>query len=218
MAGLLIKDIRLLMGQKRTFAICIVLVLAFALKGSFDSIFLTGYIMIFFTLLVSSTVTYDEMDNGYAFLFTLPFEKWEYVAEKYLVGLIMSGCAGLLSLGLGYVNYLTAEGANDVWEYLWALVSFLLVGQVTVWITLPVQFKFGADKSRYVLVTGYVLFFLALASRKWLAGRTGVNLSVVIRAISTHKATAIACLAALLLAMLAVSVTASIQILRKKEF
>ena len=33
-----------------------------------------------------TTISYDEFDNGLAFLMTLPVTRKQYVAEKYLLG------------------------------------------------------------------------------------------------------------------------------------
>ena len=53
---------------------------------STDATFVSGYISIVFAMFAISTISYDEYDNGNAFLFTLPFSRKEYVLSKYVFG------------------------------------------------------------------------------------------------------------------------------------
>lgn len=218
MTGLLVKDIRLLLGQKRVFATLMLFVLLFLLTGTFSGTFVVGYAMLLFVLLVGNTVSHDEMDNGYAFLFTLPFERWEYVAEKYLLGLIMGAVAVCVSSGFTAVSGIVLHSGIDLAEHLWTLAGVLLSGQLFVWITLPVQLGLGTEKSRYVLLAASLLIAGVLLSRDWLAEHIGRHLTALFTVLAAHKAATIAILLALAAALLACSVAASMQILRRKEF
>ena len=83
MRGLLEKDIRLLLHSKQTFlcVIAITIILGVTQKNTF----VLGYSTFLMAALLVSTLSYDEMDHGLAFLFTLPIDRKIYVREKYLL-------------------------------------------------------------------------------------------------------------------------------------
>ena len=72
--GLLIKDFNLRRGQKNFFLGILVL---WAVVGvcNFDPIFLVAYAMMMFSFFTLSTLSYDEYENGAAYLFTLPITR-----------------------------------------------------------------------------------------------------------------------------------------------
>ena len=71
MKGLLTKDFRILAGQKRYFTIIILIALIFLCSGQPAQI-IVGYCTMFGMLFTVNTISYDEFDHGYLFLFTLP--------------------------------------------------------------------------------------------------------------------------------------------------
>ena len=83
MRGLLEKDIRLLMHSKQKFLcfIAIAIVLGVTQKNTF----MLGYSTFLIAALLVSTLSYDELDHGFTFLFTLPIDRKMYVREKYLL-------------------------------------------------------------------------------------------------------------------------------------
>ena len=83
MKGLLIKDFRLLKGQVYFLLIVTGCVIVFMINGS--EAFGVAYVCSMVALLSLTTVSYDEYENGCAFLFTLPITKKDYVKEKYYV-------------------------------------------------------------------------------------------------------------------------------------
>ena len=79
MRGLLEKDIRLLMHSKQTF-VCFI-ALAVVLGVAQKSTLMLGYLTFFISAILVSTLSYDEMDHGFAFLFTLPINRKIYVRD-----------------------------------------------------------------------------------------------------------------------------------------
>ena len=105
MKGLLTKDLIFMRTQWRFIFIYLLLILLFLITNTAPS-FILGYCTLFFTILVMSTTGYDEANNGNSFLFTLPFSRGLYVAEKYLFGF----CMGLLGWGIA-VAFVLAQTA-----------------------------------------------------------------------------------------------------------
>ena len=63
MKTLLVKDYRILMTQKKSFFI-LLLVGVIMVISTFEIDFLTGYMMMMAMILSLGTVNYDELDNG----------------------------------------------------------------------------------------------------------------------------------------------------------
>ena len=80
MKGLLIKDFKLMKNQKNFFFIMIFIAAAM-LFAEFESTFVVSYFTMIASMFVLSTISYDEYDNGYAFLFSMPFSRTSYVKE-----------------------------------------------------------------------------------------------------------------------------------------
>ena len=95
MKGLLIKDLKLMKNQKNFFLVILV-VIAFLAAGSDDLSFPMGFTAFIGTLFTLSSISYDEFDNGNAFLFSLPITRKQYVLEKYGFGLLL-GIGSLLT-------------------------------------------------------------------------------------------------------------------------
>ena len=100
MKGMLIKDFRILKYQGKTlFLMLLVVAVLMNLITDVGPTFIVGYITIIFSLFTVTTVSYDEFDNCYLFLMTLPVTRKNYVNEKYLFALlsiIFAWCTGIV--------------------------------------------------------------------------------------------------------------------------
>ena len=104
------------------------------------------------TSVAISTISYDSMDNGNSFLFTLPVRRKDYATEKYFFvcgfgavsALIVAIACGILLLVRK--SEMTA-GAFGV-EIMTCLLIVLLLADLLV----PLQIKFGAEKSKIVIL------------------------------------------------------------------
>lgn len=146
MKGLLIKDYKLIMHNKKMFLILMVVwFLAFQNYNGYS--FLIGYSTMIFVLLVLNTMSMDEYYKSTPFLMTLPVRRSTYVAEKYalmlgfsLIGTVLSTFLCIL-LHRELLQQLLIEGL--------AIYVILALFQLLM---LPIQLKFGGDKGRIVLV------------------------------------------------------------------
>ena len=79
MKGLFIKDLLLLKNQKRTLPLLVLcgIVMSASMQPSSAII----YLAVLGSMLCTGTISYDEMDHGYSFLFTLPVTRKTYVRE-----------------------------------------------------------------------------------------------------------------------------------------
>lgn len=144
MKGLFIKDLRLMKNQ-RNFLVTIVLMFLILVITGVDASFFMGYVPFLLLIVSMTTITYDELENGLAFLMVLPVSRKEYVLEKYLLG----GLFGIGGLAVTVVIFIiTEENAKTsmTWE------SYLLFLSLMI----PIQLKFGSEKGRLVL---FAIFF-----------------------------------------------------------
>ena len=138
MKGLLVKDFLLMIKSKKV----ILFMLFIGIVGGINDIsFATGYILMVLAILSLSTISYDEANHGLKTLFTLPISKSDYVKEKYLFSLIITG------IGFVFVTILGYFSKSDFMETLAILSTALFL----LAISLPFQLKEGNEKGRIVL-------------------------------------------------------------------
>lgn len=139
MKGLLVKDFLLMIKSKKV----ILFMLFIGIIGGINDIsFATGYILMVLAILSLSTISYDEANHGLNTLFTLPISKSDYVKEKYLFSLIITGIGFVLVTILGCVS------KSGFMETLIILSTALLL---LLALSLPFQLKEGNEKGRIVL-------------------------------------------------------------------
>ncbi len=146
MKGLLIKDFLLLKNQKQFFIIMVLIALGLGIY-SFNESFLISYITIVFSLFTISTISYDEYDNGYAYLFSLPITRTLYVKEKYTLAFLNTIASLLLSSGLASIVALCKYGniPSELWFTAMTIFPTMLC---LLSVMLPLQIRFGAEKGR----------------------------------------------------------------------
>lgn len=158
MTGLLIKDFRLLKVQKNFFTLIVFILLGMILFSE-DNFFAVSFATFIFSLFSTSTVSYDEFDNGNPFLFSLPVTRKGYVLEKYCFGLILGGSAWFVSTLLVVIVQLT-KGAASLTDLLLPSLALLPFMLFLLAVMLPIQLKFGSEKGRIVLIGVIGLIFL----------------------------------------------------------
>lgn len=161
MTGLLVKDIRLLSNQKQSFLTVLFIGLVLALSGQ-NVFFIISYCTMLCAFFTVSSINYDEYNNGYAFLFTMPFSRKEYVMEKYLFGYLTGGSVWLGTTVLSALYVWGKEPDTNMGEWLGAASAVLLILGSILAVMIPVQLKFGSEKSRTVLFVFLFLFFAAV--------------------------------------------------------
>ena len=151
MKGLLIKDLQIIMQQKRYVAM-LLLISVFMMFAMEEPTFIIGYMTFMLSMLVTGTISYDDLDNGFSFLFTLPVTRKQYALGKYLLSLLVSGGAWVLAnIGVGLVKGFFMERYHFQEEIAASVIIFVLC-MVMQAIMIPLYMKFGAEKSRWVLM------------------------------------------------------------------
>lgn len=161
MRGLLLMDFKFLKRQTKFLVIVGLLVFVFLFNKDMSS-FGVAYATMLFGIFAVNSIYYDEANNGNAFLFTLPFSRKEYVFSKYLFGMIIGGGAWILSnlIGIGYLSM--ANTGINIAEWFAINVVYLILLLVMLSFMFPIQFKFGMEKSRLVMLILVVLVFMLM--------------------------------------------------------
>ena len=150
MSGLLIKDFRLLLQRKQSMVLLLVLAVALNWTMGESNSFIMGYLPLISLIFATGTISYDEFDNGYPFLLTLPITRRQYVLEKYLLCFV-TGLIGVVLAGVIGVICSVVRG-NAVDGMLALTIPFLAVSCMLMDLMIPVMLKYGAEKSRIVLI------------------------------------------------------------------
>lgn len=149
MAGLFDKDFRLILQRRNT--IILFLVIAVIFGFSMGGTFIVGYTTFCFLMLSLGTISYDEFDNGLSFLMTLPISRRTYVAEKYLLCSICGAIAWIFSAVCICINQYKQD-FSGIGDLLMEAVMFLPIVILLMSFMIPAQLKYGAEKSRIVLI------------------------------------------------------------------
>ena len=218
MKGLIIKDLCLLKNQLNFFyIICIVgIMMAFT---NMNLLFIMNYITIIFTMFTLTTISYDELDNGRAFLFTLPITRKGYVIEKYMLGILIAAVAWMVSGGIVLVFTVLRHPGTDITESVISMIFYLIIAIVFLDFTLPVQLKFGVDKSRIAIIGVVGAVFLVVFAVVKLLGMMGIDLVLMIDSLPSAGLAGVALFAGIgCILLTVVSYLASLKIIEKKQY
>ena len=217
MKGSLIKDFKLMKMQKNFFIMIVVISFVVSLLTE-DVTFMLGFISFITSLFTISTISYDEFDNGNAFLFTLPIDRKKYAAEKYVFGMLLGVCSLFLAIILAVILNLI-EKSDTTSDILISAVMLLPFVFLLVSIMIPFQLKFGSEKGRIAISAALGIVFLISFILGELAAILGINIAEVINRISLLGAGGLF-IVIFVISMIVVlfSMKISISIMNKKEF
>lgn len=217
MKGLLIKDLRLMKMQKNFFILMIIIGIGLTLAGNEIS-FTLGFLSFVISLFSISTISYDEFDNGYPFLFTLPISRSLYVKEKYVLSLILG--LGSLILATVICTIITLFKNNmplfDLLMMALMILPYIILVQA---IMIPFQLKFGAERGRIAIIGVLgaiillgILIFQGLKILK-------INFTGIVEQISVLDIRVLGLILIILVMMILFgSLIISIKIMKQKEF
>ena len=160
MKGLFVKDIELMKQQKQFFILVVVMGVILNLAGGSGSVsFATGYFTIVTAIFAITTISYDEFDNGLAFLMTLPVTRKQYVAEKYLLGAGLTAAAWGIATITGVICKGVAELQGCLSETIIGSLIDIPLALLMLAVSLPLVIHFGAEKGRYIAMVMWAIIF-----------------------------------------------------------
>lgn len=217
MKGLLVKDFRLMKGQKNFFFVIVAVTVGMSVFFDASS-FLLGFLPFVLSQFTLSTISYDEFDNGNAFLFTLPVSRADYAIEKYCLALLLSGSAWIFATLLA-IAFNVLKGGGAVSEIAVAAVMILVAVIVIQAIMIPFQLKFGGEKGRIVLIGVVGLLSVAGIVLVKAAEMLGVDIANILNNLPmVSMGVMVTIILIISVIILLLSLQASVLIMKRKEF
>ena len=217
MKGLLIKDMKLMGNMKNSFLLILLIAIAMTTYIK-DTAFLITYMGLIGTTFATSTLSYDEFDNGYSFLMSLPVTRKGYVLEKFGFGMLMSGGGWLLGTVLALVSGIVRGSVEPLDVLMNSLVLLPMVFFLLA-VMIPFRLKFGSEKGRVIMICVAGAAFLLFAVAAEVFKRVHLNLDDIGGNLSLLSDGTIVVGAVVLgIVILLVSYRISVSILEKKEF
>ncbi len=227
MKGLLIKDLALCSINKLVYIVGVV-VLIFSLiiggdSSDFISSFVTTYIAVISSLTVINTISYDDVDDGMAYVMTLPVTKTQYVIEKYVLLLAVALSSTVITVSVLVISTLKERGIIDSLVIMTPIMSNIIVftGMSTI---IPMQIKYGSEKGRIRLFAVYAIVALICFGSYKLLDMAGVDVDNILYNILEFVANFETALNVGLIFIVGAVITIfitmliSIRIINKKEF
>ena len=213
MKGLLVKDFCLMLQRKRSFIV--ILVCGLVMSFSSDISFIAGWLILIGSIFALSTIAYDEHDNCFPFLMTLPAGRKCYAAEKYVFGFLCGLAFWLIGAAFCFAAAAIGGDAVNLADELPALLAVLLVPVIILDFSIPLNLKYGTEKARiYMLVFWGLVTAAAFAIYKLLPSESSSSLPDG----SVSAPAVIAALVVGALVLTAFSIWRSMRIMEKKEF
>lgn len=219
MKGLLIKDFKLLKVQKNFFLLILCIAIGIEIfTNSTSSSFIIGFLSFVATLFTLSSISYDEFDNGNAFLFSLPITRKSYVIEKYGFGMILGSSFWAFGTLIVILKEVITHKYVSIDTVIAAFIILPIVFAVLA-VMLPFQLKFGGEKGRIAIICTLVIVFLIGIVITKVADAFNINLSFLFHETATlNSIILILVIIGITFFMLFVSYRISLSIMKKKEF
>lgn len=227
MKALFIKDLYALKESRLIMLLTLVLSIIVGCMGNIA--FINGYVCAIALVLVLNVIAYDETDNGYVFLFTLPISRKQYVMEKYIFAW-MTACAGwCMALILSSLVASFSSDSQVSGELQWLAwgktmtafygcgLALMLVMQA---ILIPIQLRFGGQRGRAASLLAFAMIFGAAVLVAKLIGSTvddGIERILDLILGGSIPQTLGACLVIFLVSS-AISFFCSVRIMERKKF
>ena len=164
MKGLIIKDIRIIFSNKNVFLFIPILVSMAAFSKTRLAVYLFAYVAVMVISLLTTTISFDDMENGTSFLMTMPVSRKEYVKSKYLLGVVSLILGVVLSIAVVTAVTFLRGDTLDVNGLMLIVCLLWLVMIVLMSVLIPVQLKFGSINGKAVLMCIIIGSMLLLAA------------------------------------------------------
>ncbi|MFR9147066.1 MAG: ABC-2 transporter permease [Mediterraneibacter sp.] len=220
MKGLLMKDFQLMKNQGKILIAIFVVNAAFGIFADGNSSFLTAYFTIFLALFTTSTISYDEYDSGYLFLFTLPISRKGYVTGKYVFGILSVLLAWCFGMAVGTADFLRTTPNESLTDWFISGTLYIAVGVIFLSFTIPVRLKFESEKARYAnliaIIAMLVIYTLIMGGIEYLPESWTENAAAFFNGLGDMGIWI--CVMTAALVILIISYLCSRRIMEKKEF
>ena len=185
MKGLLKKDMLFIKQQYCMIAILLVVVAVITLtnatkNGSFSTGFLCDYLAMIGAVMGLMTISYDEADNGFVYLMTMPCTRKMYVTSKYIICFLTALAASVIAVVLMTISNSITGNNMDIEKTAYTLMWLICASMVISDIGIPAYLKFGAHKGVFAVLLACVNIFIAFYAFAKILNMYGIDLKVLI--------------------------------------
>ena len=161
MTGMLIKDILISKKYLRTMAVIMVLyAVLFGVIGNGDSSFLSSFVLIMSAFFIATTFSCDELAHWDKYALTFPISRNRMVRAKYMAACLFTLLGGGISALFAVLTAVFHQKAVAPETWLVIFFNFCLV-LFLEGIALPLLYRFGPEKGRYLLIGMMLLVIVA---------------------------------------------------------
>lgn len=160
MKSLILKDLYNIRHNAKSM-LFIAVILAAALiptSGVAEYIFVCA---ILHSMLIMTTFSFDDNSKWTRYAMIMPVSKKDLVASKFIVLLIFSAIGSVMGLIIGTVGGTIASKITfnlaSIYELLVVALAALVVAMILGGISIPLVFKFGAEKARMLLLISFLI-------------------------------------------------------------
>ncbi len=224
MKGLLIKDLQLIFSNKMIIPIIIFITTILLINGDGEAL---TYVIVYFTIMcgmmVINTISYDELDHSGAFLMTMPITRKLYVLEKYAFMFTGFIAGWFVSFVLCYICSRVRHLPIGFTDLLLSSLTTVMLMCILLLIMIPVQLKFGNEKSRIFMIVLGVGFMVVFYLSKSIIDMLHMDVQTTVNRFNQffteiNIPTLVVILAAIVLSITLVSMQISFNIVRKKQY
>lgn len=173
MKGLILKELYILKGYGKQYLLILAFLFIWSISTKSFS-FMIIYVVLVGSQIAMSTMAADEAVSFSRYALTMPIDRKMLIKSKYalFLGAVLGGT--LISVFLNLLFYATSYGADSYFEWsgLLAVVSVYVMGNA---ISLPVMFKAGVEKARYVTIFILLLMSGVIVAYVRLGGSMGLS-------------------------------------------
>ena len=175
MRGLLMKDIYNL--SKSVKQLTISLALFFVLAINMKSVtYLVFMMLILSSMLVLTSLSYDEMAKWDKYALTMPIKRSEIVKEKYILFLLLTLTSTFISnvVGIILTNIFELESVKELMMTTISITSGIII---LYSILFPVLFKLGVEKGRMMMYVIFAIPIFILTAGSKLLNKLNLNIT-----------------------------------------
>ncbi|NLO86633.1 MAG: ABC-2 transporter permease [Clostridiales bacterium] len=202
MKGLIIKDFINLKQQLKITIILFIFYLLFGIITQSTSMFYM--VLVLYSMMIPLSIfSYDEKAKWDRYALTLPVSRRDLVVSKYLVYLIVNCVLSILAFVPSVAT------GMPLLESFSMVLSVVCIGWIYVSVSYPILFKFGVEKSRFVIMIMSVISMIAFTAGSDLINSLSISLPNIVMYIASPI---------LSIVIIAASMMISFRIMAKKEF
>lgn len=179
MKSLVLKDLYTVLHNSKAFLVMIVAMsffLSFTSEGSGG--FYTIFCCIMGAMLVVTTFSFDNLCNWEPYAMILPITRRDVVKGKFALLLLVSVAGALLGFALSVLtNTVLPNLTLDLKEQAFYLLPGFSIALFMGSLSIPLIFKFGAEKARLLLMASFALPAVALILSLKALEKAGVSLT-----------------------------------------